>query len=116
GLVDDVTFHNPDGSVGRQTRIYDAGGCILEERAWSGDEAATRTTYSYDEAGRLVGMDSIAPDGTRHTVRTCQYDDSGRQTKITHLPTSDRDRPVSYSIEGTEYARGVPDAATLTVI
>jgi hypothetical protein len=115
GQASEGEFHNPDGSVARWTRAYDAGGRIIEAQSWMDEGPATSVFYSYDGRGRQTAAVEVAPDGTRREIETCRYDGAGRKTKLTNLARQHPAMTTHYGIEGTEHAYGAPGAVTLTV-
>jgi hypothetical protein len=115
GQVSDGESHNLDGSVARWAHAYDDGGRLIEVQSWMNDGPRGRVLHSYDAAGRPTGNVEVAPDGTRREAETCNYDSSGRKTKVCFLPALGTQVNVCYGVEGTERAHGAPGAATMTV-
>jgi len=109
-------FHNPDGSIARWARVYDAGGRVVEAQSWMDDEPGTRRRYSYDTRGRLAVVEEEAADGGRRQAESYSYDAGGRKTKISALASAKPNVPILYAgFEGTEQAYGAAGAATLSV-
>jgi YD repeat-containing protein len=79
GRILEMRIGNADGSEWVTSYAYHSDGRLLTTASGKGNSAPnSETTYSYDEAARLVGMKS-AGDSTQ--VRY-QYDDKGRKTVI----------------------------------
>src|SRR5262245_49589978 len=87
GQVSEREFHNPDGSVARLSREFDAGGRVVAERSWGGQGVGRTTVYEYDASGRPAATLQVTPDGARRQVETCSYDADGRQTTVVDLTT-----------------------------
>jgi YD repeat-containing protein len=120
GQVSESEFQNPDGSVAREMRLFDADGRIVEERFWTGDGPSSLVVYSYDALGRLAAKANVAADGTRRRAERYEYDLAGRRTKMTFLAgaagrAGGDEVCVHYAIEGSEQAHSVPGAVTLNV-
>jgi hypothetical protein len=115
GKVSGRESQNPDGSVAHWARLYDDGGRLVEAQFWMDDGPRTRELYSYDAQGRRTAAVRVEPDGTEQRVETCDYDGTGRRTKVSILPAAPRpDIAMAYGVEGSEHGYGVPGAVTLT--
>ena len=117
GQVSEGEFNNSDGSVAHWARVFDDSGRVIESQEWMDDGPKTRRLYSYDDRGRLAATMLVTLDGTRRQIETCQYDSTGRKTKVVNLGTEQPGiRIDAYGVEGTELAYGAPHAATLTTV
>lgn len=118
GQISDSETQNPDGSVARSARLYDAGGRLIETQMWMDDGPRSRVLHSYAPQGRLTETVQVEWDGTQRQIDTCRYDAAGRKTKITSLLFRHPDIriPIAYGVEGSELAYGAPGATTLTVM
>ena len=116
GQASEGEFHNPDGSIARWARVYDAGGRIVEAQSWMDDAPRTRQRYSYDTQGRLAVVEEEAADGGRRHAERYSYDSVGRKTKVSALASAKPNMSMLYGgFEGTEQAYGADGAATLAV-
>ena len=122
GQLSEVEYHNPDGSVPRDVRVYDDAGRLTENQWWSNDVLTRRVVHTHDDAGRLVSSGTVAVDGTTQEVELCRYDDNGRKTKVVslHVPESGGATcstgscGVMFSVEGTDVAYSAPGATSST--
>jgi hypothetical protein len=125
GKISGNDTHNPDGSIARTTYRYDERGRLLEMQhggatAEGGNEgsAASKSIYSYDEAGRHVRTVSVDADGASRELESCRYDSTGRKTKVSYLqPPPARGGQVLHvmqGVEGTDVSFSAPGATTST--
>jgi YD repeat-containing protein len=85
------------GGLSRTTWIYDEAGRLVELRF----QGVSRSIfYSYDDSGRLLRIVNVDEKGTRSESETYHYDSGGRKTKIQFLPKIDGNVPYSYDVEG----------------
>jgi YD repeat-containing protein len=99
GRTEEAEHHNPDGSVGRITYVYDDSGRLLEIR--SGDSKA-KTLYQYDEFGRQIRTLEVTEDRTTRETDICRYDGAGRKTKVHLQPPRKPGETYGYCIDGDE--------------
>ncbi len=120
--VSSVTFHpngtiresehqNPDASISRSTYLYDDVGRLVEVQFWMNDGPMSKVLHSYDDAGRPLHTVNVAQDRTVRESETYRYDGGGRKTKVQLVDCAN----CFYGFEGTEHAYGAPGAATMTV-
>src|SRR4051812_43750578 len=76
GQAAEEASHNPDGAIARSARLYDDAGRIIEVQSWMNEGSRSRVLYSYDPLGRLAEAVGVAPDGTRRAAETCRYGDN----------------------------------------
>lgn len=106
-----------EGSVHRTTYRYDDEGRLAElTYATVPGSAEAATLYSYDPAGRLQRVVEVHPGGSGRTIAECVYDASGRKTKTEFLPAQTSNIAMAYGIEGSEMGYGVPGASTVTTL
>jgi hypothetical protein len=123
GQLIECEYHNPDGSVVRQARVYEDSGRVTEDHWWTNDVLTNRVLHSYDGAGRPASVVAIGPDGTQREVEICRYDDRGRKTKVVFLSVPEGSAGscsptccgTFYGVEGTDVAYGAPGATTNTI-
>jgi len=115
GKISSCDFHNPDESVLRSSWVYDEGGRLVETQSGTNDGSPEKVLYSYDSAGRHVRTVHVNHNGGERESEACTYDIRGRKTKIRFL---DPQPNAAYScgVEGMEHAYGAPGATTMTVI
>ena len=78
GRILEVRTGNPDGSEWVTSYSYHSDGRLLKTVSGKVNSApSSETTYSYDEAGRLVGL----KPGDKNRIRY-EYDDKGRKSFI----------------------------------
>jgi len=98
-------------SVFRTTYSYDEGGRLLEKQYGTADAAAQhRVIHAYDPQHRLLRVTRVDPDGTEQVTHTCTYDDQDRRTTVQSLPPN----VDCYGVEGSEFGYGSPGALTQT--
>jgi len=122
GQLSEVEYHNPDGSVPREVRVYDDASRLTENQWWSEDVLTRRVVHTYDDAGRLVSSGTVAVDGTTQEAEICRYDENGRKTKVVflHVPESGGATcsagscGVMFGVEGTDVAYSAPGATNST--
>jgi YD repeat-containing protein len=119
GKISLQEFYNPDGTIFRTTYRYDNRGRLVEVQGGPSSGPFSKSLYSYDEAGRPLRTVNVAADGTVKESESYRYDSTGRKTKVTFLD----ERPlgagaVHYSIgvegSGADFAIRVSDATTMT--
>jgi YD repeat-containing protein len=115
GKQEEITHHNPDGSVSHTVYLYDPDGRLVESQFRMNDEPGGKSLYSYDDAGRLVRSIGVTADGTQRSSELYSYDSDGRKTKRAFLPPSQPNHSCSYAVEGTEISYSAPGATTMTV-
>src|SRR5262245_58450398 len=118
--------HNPDGSVPRDVKVYDADGRLTEDQSWLSGQLTGRVLHTYDNAGRPVSCVSVGLDGTHRETELCRYDERGRKTKIVFLAepesgdTSCLDGSCAsmtmYGVADTDTAYSAPGATTMTTV
>ncbi len=114
GKLKESEFHNPDGSIARSSYIYDEAGRLIETRFRRvGEITGTSMYYSYDTQGRPIRTESADEKGTRTELETYHYDPSGRKTKIQFMPKHEDTAGVSYDI-GASMMLSAAAAATMT--
>jgi YD repeat-containing protein len=110
--------YNPDGTIFRTTYRYDNRGRLVEVQGGPASGPFRKTLYSYDESGRPLRTVNVATDGTVKESESYRYDSTGRKTKVTFLDERPLGGAVHYSIgvegSGSDFAIGVSDAATMT--
>jgi YD repeat-containing protein len=115
GRLDDFEHYNPDGTIARTSYRYDDAGRLLETRFQTGDGAVTRTVPSYDVEGRPGRTMVVAGAGERE-LESCYYDAAGRRTVVQRLEAFGLvGMNVCYGVDGSERSYGAPGAATLSV-
>src|SRR5688500_2318438 len=77
-------FHNPDGSIFRQSRVYE-GSRLVEEQHWTDEGPRTSRIHSYDPAGRRTEVIEIQPDGRQRIAERYRYDGRGQKTRMVFL-------------------------------
>jgi YD repeat-containing protein len=77
--------HNPDGTIYRTTFRYDNRGRLVEGQSGPASGPFTKSIYSYDDAGRHLRTVNVAADGAVTDSESCRYDSTGRKTKVTFL-------------------------------
>ena len=83
GKLKESESHNSDGSIARSSYIYDEAGRLIETRFRRvGEITGTSMYYSYDTQGRPIRTESADEKGTRTELETYHYYPSGRKTKI----------------------------------
>ncbi|HEX4997870.1 MAG TPA: hypothetical protein VFY29_06570 [Terriglobia bacterium] len=100
-------------SVSRTTYSYDDAGRLSEIQSRANDWS-TRTIIEYDDRGRPVRMAS--PDAAEGGSTVWRYDADGRKTKVESVPAHDPGGSVVFPVEGAEQAYGAPGAATITTL
>lgn len=124
GQLSAIEHHNPDGSVPRETWIYDEAGRLIEGQWWVNGVLTRRTFHTYVADGRPASSISVDRDGTTREMEHCRYDASGRKTKVVFL--ADPEAPgansspgscgTTYAVEGSDVAYSAPGAKTSTTI
>jgi hypothetical protein len=122
GQLSEIDHHNPDGSVPRDVRVYDAGGRLTEDQWWVNDVLTRRVLHTYDVDGRLASSVTVDVDGTKREAELCRYDESGRKTRVVFLPVPESSGAscstgscgTMYGVEGTDVAYSAPGATTST--
>ncbi|MBQ9685883.1 MAG: hypothetical protein IJV41_04940 [Oscillospiraceae bacterium] len=72
----------------RESRFeYDGKGNLIRESWWEGDTVTLTFTYTYDDAGRLIGKESQGVTGWEKT--TYEYDAQGRLAAELHTDNDD---------------------------
>jgi YD repeat-containing protein len=99
GRTEESEQHNPDGTIYRTTFVYDDSGRLLEIRF--GDSQA-KTRYEYDELGRHIRTLEIADDGSTREAGICRYDAAGRKTKVHFQPPQKPGETYGYCVDGDE--------------
>jgi len=112
GRILEVQTGNPDGSKWVTSYTYHSDGRLLKTVSGKVVSApSSETTYSYDEARRLVGMKSGGRDKIRY-----QYDDKGRKSVIESYDSKPLPPNTAYSThwEGTDLGFAPYPGGTLT--
>ena len=112
GRILEVQTGNPDGSKWVTSYTYHSDGRLLKNVSGKvGSAPSSETTYSYDEARRLVGMKSGGRDHIRY-----QYDDKGRKSVIESYDSKSLPPNTAYAThwEGTELGFAPYPGGTLT--
>jgi hypothetical protein len=116
GSVDEQVDHNPNGSVSKQTYIYDEAGRLLIARFQLNDAPAGERVYRYDSQGRLSRTFSLDEKGVELELETYSYDSAGFKTKLQSVPKFESVAcGVTYGVEGAEQsytAQGVAKIVT----
>ena len=100
GRILEVRTGNPDGSEWVTNNTYRSDGRLLKTVSSKVNSApSSETTYSYDEAGRLVGVKS----GDKQRIRY-EYDDKGRKSVIESYDSKPLPPNTAYAThwEGTD--------------
>jgi hypothetical protein len=114
GKISASTINNPDGTIVRTTYRYDDRGRLMEVQSGAADGPITKTIYSYDDAGRHIRTMSVDADGTSRESESCRYDSAGRKTKVSFLQFPLRGGAVAYGFEASDFAISSSDATTMT--
>ena len=112
GAVNASDFHNPDESVLHSRWLYDEAGRLTESNTQFNEGPIDRIVYSYDKAGRHLRTVQLSHDGTQTESEICNYDASGKKTKVRFLGV--RGANTGYSVEGSEQAYPAPGTTTMT--
>jgi hypothetical protein len=115
GKISESRYHNSDGSIVRTSYVYDDAARLVELQSWTNDTLQTKTLHVYDAEGRLSRTIEVAADGSRRDAETYRYDKGGRKTKVEFVAT-DRIRPdaMFVAVVGSTQGYGVPGATTGT--
>jgi hypothetical protein len=125
-----LVVHRPDGnveeredryannSVSRTTFTYDQANRLLESIFQSGDGQIGRTVYDYDESGRLVRKISVDGNGGEQASEIYSYDDRGRKTKVQSVPRRENSENCGtmYGVEGAEQSYTAEGVSTITTL
>jgi YD repeat-containing protein len=84
GRIAESTIHNHGGSLSRTTCTYDPAGRLTETRFTFGD-SSSRTLYSYDSIGRPTATFVIHPDASRQQSEKTEFDPTGRRVRVQFL-------------------------------
>jgi len=122
GQLSEVQYHNPDGSVPREVRVYDDASRLTEDQWWANDDLTRRVLHTYDAAGRPASAMTVDIDGTKREAERCRYDENGRKTKVLFLSVSESSGAscstgscgTMYGVEGSDIAYSAPGATTST--
>ena len=112
GRILEVRTGNPDGSEWVTSYTYHSDGRLLKTVSGKVNSApSSETTYSYDEAGRLVGLKS----GDKNRIRY-EYDDKGRKSVIESYDSKPLPPNTAYAThwEGTDLGFAPYPGGTLT--
>ena len=113
GVVSESEHHNPDGTISRSSFTYDAAGRILEARFGMDDGPVSKSLYLYDERGRPTRVVGVDPDGTEREAENYSYGQDGKRTKVYFVPKQVANAFMC-AIEGTVQLYGAPCATTIT--
>jgi YD repeat-containing protein len=103
---------NPDGSTWLTLYTYGGDGRLLKTVSGkAGSDPDSQTSYLYDHAGRLVGMQSGG-----NVAMTYQYDEKGRKSAIERYDSKPLPPNVAYAPqwEGTDLGFAPSPGGTLT--
>ncbi|PYS44210.1 MAG: hypothetical protein DMG13_34185 [Acidobacteria bacterium] len=114
--IDEREHHNPNGSVSRTSYIYDESGRMIETRSRLDDGPIHKTLYLYDGAGRPLRTVRVEENGIQHDFEICSYDESGRKSKVSIAPKLEPHVGYYFSLEGTETSFGATGAVTMTTL
>jgi hypothetical protein len=114
GKISASTVHNPDGTIVRTTYRYDDRGRLMEVQSGAADGPLTKNIYSYDDAGRHIRTVTVGADGTSRESESCRYDSAGRKTKVSFLQAPVRGGAMMYGLETSDFAIGSSDATSVT--
>ena len=89
GQLSESEYHNPDGSVPREVRVYDEAGRLTEDQWWSNEVLTRRVVHTYDGDGRPASAVTVDADGTKHEAELCST--TRRAQDEGGLPASSRD-------------------------
>jgi YD repeat-containing protein len=89
-----------NGQGSRSTYLYDQAGRLVETQIWNGDENAGRVAYVYDENGRLVRQVGYGREGARVTEERT-YAPDGSHVRVQQLPDGVTD--VYCPVDGADY-------------
>lgn len=101
GKLESIMF--PDGAVHHYQ--YDTRG--LRQQVERSD--GTRISYDYDEAGNLIGVERVGPDGAK-SHRTIEVDSYNRMTAIE--PADGNRKLIDYDAQGNPQTITYPDQDT----
>lgn len=114
GRVTATRSNNSDGSKWIVLQVYDASGRLLNISSGIEGQTLTRTTYSYDNQGRLQ---RITNPGKPESAVTFRYDEHGKKSKIETLRPEDY-HPNTASggspFEAVDMAPNLPGGGTAT--
>jgi YD repeat-containing protein len=116
GEMEESEQHNPDGSIYRSSYRYDESGRLLEIRSGADGTPVSRDVYEYDDAGRHSRTMHVAADGTARESEVISYQGDRRLTKVRFLPPAQASENIAYVMEGSETGFGAPGAVTMTVL
>jgi YD repeat-containing protein len=114
GRIVEVRVGNPDGSEWVTSYIYYSDGRLLKTVFGKvGSASSSETTYSYDEARRLIGVKSGANNQIRY-----QYDDKGRKSVIESYDSKSLPPKTAHAThwEGTDLGFAPYPGGTLTTL
>ncbi len=115
GRITESEGHNADASVSRSSYTYDAAGRMQEVQFLLSGVPSGKTVYSYDEAGRLTRMVNVERDGTERESEAYSYGSDGKTTKVHFVPKLEPNVGFACGIDCTEQsydATGAPIIAT----
>src|SRR5262245_46105913 len=113
GPLRETESHNPDGSICRSTYTYDETGRLIELRFGTDGGPVGKTIYLYDGLGRLTRICHIDQGGNEHDSESWRYEPDGRKTKIYSVPKLQPNTGFIYTVEDTEQSYSATDAATV---
>jgi len=102
-----VTEHRWNGQGSRSTFEYDEAGRLVETQISIGDESAGRVAYEYDESGRLVRQVGYGREGARVTEER-SYAPDGSHVRVHPFPEGVTD--VYCPVDGADYYFSGPGA------
>jgi len=115
GSVVSQRHQNPDGSEWKATYAYDEAGRLLTINSDGGAGGSSVRLHEYDTAGRLTRVLVRTAEGREHVDETYQYDGVGRKQRTFH---PDPFGPFSsgccfFGVESTDTSYSAPGTTTV---
>jgi hypothetical protein len=112
GRIGESERHNSNGSISRSSYSYDAAGRMQEARFGMNSEPISKRLHFYDEQGRPSRVVSVDRDGTERASEVYSYGQDGKTTKVYFMPKREPETG-SVGIDVTSFSGGGVDEVLL---
>jgi hypothetical protein len=104
--------YGPEGSAFTSAYSYAPSGELTEIEYKTNGVYVGKLVHSYDAAGRLISIESVMGDGSRHDVEIYAYESGRQMTSVRNLDAITPAARGSHQLDGTDLAVRFPGAVS----